>query len=203
MVSRTLSEMERAPTGELQAAESPRQRRIREGYAREDSRCKQILRDESTEEGLYFEKENSFYIKEERNILARVKHPFIVNLYYAFQSETKLYLVMEYCSGGELFRKVQSEGLIMEDTAIFYIASIVLAVEYLHSVDIVHRDLKPENVLLDNEDSCASPILASQSLWNKATARKQYAVPIVHGARDAGGQRIRKVSRLRSVGHHV
>ena len=62
---------------------------------------------------------------------------------------SQLYLVMEYLCGGELFHHLRNEGLFMEDTACFYTAEIVCALEYLHSCKIIHRDLKPENVLLD------------------------------------------------------
>lgn len=94
-------------------------------------------------------KNDSEYIREERNILTEVKHPFIVSLYYAFQTDTKLYLVMDLALGGELFQFLTSEGLFLEKNAAFYLAEIILAIEYLHKLDIVHRDLKPENVLLD------------------------------------------------------
>jgi serine/threonine-protein kinase Psk1 len=89
----------------------------------------------------------------ERTILELVnRHPFVVNLYYAFQDHEKLYLILEYASGGELFRHLEMEKFFPEDTAAFYIAEIVLALEYLHeTVGVIYRDLKPENCLLDAE----------------------------------------------------
>lgn len=78
-----------------------------------------------------------------------VKHPFIVDLIYAFQTDGKLYLILEYLSGGELFVHLEREGIFMEDSASFYLAEIVLALEHLHRQGIIYRDLKPENVLLD------------------------------------------------------
>jgi p70 ribosomal S6 kinase len=89
------------------------------------------------------------HTKAERNILEAVKHPFIVDLMYAFQTDGKLYLIMEYLSGGELFMHLEREGIFLEDTASFYLSEIILALEHLHKQGIIYRDLKPENILLD------------------------------------------------------
>merc|ERR1719284_1614568 len=89
------------------------------------------------------------HTKAERNILEAVKHPFIVDLLYAFQTKGKLYLILEYLSGGELFMHLEREGIFLEDTACFYVAEITLALEHLHRQGIIYRDLKPENILLD------------------------------------------------------
>lgn len=91
------------------------------------------------------------HTKAERNILEAVKHPFIVDLMYAFQTGGKLYLILEYLSGGELFMHLEREGIFMEDTACFYLAEIVVALEHLHNQGIIYRDLKPENILLNAE----------------------------------------------------
>jgi len=89
------------------------------------------------------------HTKAERNILEAVKHPFIVDLLYAFQTKGKLYLILEYLSGGELFMHLEREGIFHEDTACFYVSEITLALEHLHGQGIIYRDLKPENILLD------------------------------------------------------
>ncbi|XP_049786907.1 ribosomal protein S6 kinase beta-1 [Schistocerca gregaria] len=89
------------------------------------------------------------HTKAERNILEAVKHPFIVELMYAFQTGGKLYLILEYLSGGELFMHLEREGIFLEDTACFYLSEIILALEHLHIQGIIYRDLKPENILLD------------------------------------------------------
>ena len=89
------------------------------------------------------------HTKAERNILEEVKHPFIVDLHYAFQTGGKLYLILEYLSGGELFMHLEREGIFLEDTASFYLSEIVLALDHLHRQGIIYRDLKPENILLD------------------------------------------------------
>ncbi|CAI2735948.1 unnamed protein product [Schistosoma spindalis] len=89
--------------------------------------------------------------KLERDILTRIKHPFIVDLHYAFQTEGKVYLILEFLRGGDLFSRLSKEYMFTEDDVKFYLAEIALALNYLHSHGIVYRDLKPENVLL-NED---------------------------------------------------
>jgi len=91
--------------------------------------------------------------KTERSILESVnRHPFVVKLYYAFQDHEKLYLILEYAQGGELFTHLAMERMFTEDVASFYMAEMVLALEHLHhNVGVVYRDLKPENCLLDSE----------------------------------------------------
>ncbi|VDO07254.1 unnamed protein product [Rodentolepis nana] len=91
------------------------------------------------------------HTKTERNILELIKHPFLVQLHYAFQTPGKLYLVLEFLAGGELFTQLEKEGVFLEEQAIFYLSEIILAIGHLHSMGIVYRDLKPENILLDTE----------------------------------------------------
>jgi len=97
------------------------------------------------------DREINLHAKLERDVLEAVKHPFIVQLIYAFQAANKVYLILEYLSGGELFMQLQKERMLMEDTAIFYLSQIVLALEHLHTNGIIYRDLKPENIMLDRE----------------------------------------------------
>jgi serine/threonine protein kinase len=91
--------------------------------------------------------------KTERTILESVnRHPFVVKLFYAFQDHEKLYLILEYAQGGELFHHLAMERMFEEDAAAFYMAEVVLAFEHLHqNVGVLYRDLKPENCLLDQQ----------------------------------------------------
>lgn len=91
--------------------------------------------------------------KTERAILESVnRHPFVVKLFYAFQDHEKLYLILEYAQGGELFHHLAQERMFSEDVASFYMAEMVLGLEHLHkNLGVVYRDLKPENCLLDAE----------------------------------------------------
>ncbi|XP_010276971.1 PREDICTED: probable serine/threonine protein kinase IRE isoform X2 [Nelumbo nucifera] len=80
----------------------------------------------------------------ERNILITVRNPFVV-------SRENLYLVMEYLNGGDLYSLLRNLGCLDEDMARIYIAEVVLALEYLHSLNIIHRDLKPDNLLIAHD----------------------------------------------------
>lgn len=90
------------------------------------------------------------HILSEKAVLEEICHPFIVNLIATFSNETRLFMVLEYIIGGELFSHLRKAGKFPADVSKFYAAEIVLAFEYLHSLDIVYRDLKPENLLLDS-----------------------------------------------------
>ncbi|KAF0037825.1 hypothetical protein F2P81_010699 [Scophthalmus maximus] len=91
------------------------------------------------------------HTRAEREILETVRHPFLVDLLYAFQTGGKLYLILECLSGGELFMQLEKEGIFMEDTACFYLGEIILALGHLHSNGIIYRDLKPENIMLNHQ----------------------------------------------------
>eukprot|EP00708_Paratrimastix_pyriformis_P002252 GAFH01000994.1.p1 GENE.GAFH01000994.1~~GAFH01000994.1.p1 ORF type:complete len:518 (-),score=151.53 GAFH01000994.1:570-2123(-) len=87
----------------------------------------------------------------ERRVLEKIDHPFIVGLKYSFQTESTLYLVLDYVNGGELFFHLKNEQRFSESRCVLYGAEIVLALEHLHKCNVIYRDLKPENVLLDSE----------------------------------------------------
>jgi len=91
------------------------------------------------------------HTKAERKILQSLQHPFLMTLRYAFQSKEKLYFVLDYLRGGELFFHLKKNRRFPEETARIWVAQIALALGHLHSLDIVYRDLKPENVLLDDD----------------------------------------------------
>ncbi|CAM9260207.1 unnamed protein product [Chrysoparadoxa australica] len=93
-------------------------------------------------------KNHTAYMQAERDIMTKIRHPFVVQLMCAFQTEKKLFLVMKYLPGGELFFHLSKQGLLLEENARFYASEMVLALEHLHAHGIIHRDLKPENLLL-------------------------------------------------------
>ena len=96
----------------------------------------------------------SKYAIAERNVLSLSHHPFIVKLNYAFQTLTKLFLILEYCPGGDLAKHLSYEKKFEEKRAKFYLCEILLALEDLHKRNIIFRDLKPDNVVLDEEGHC-------------------------------------------------
>jgi serine/threonine protein kinase len=83
--------------------------------------------------------------------MATMRHPFIVKLRFAFQTIDKLFLISDYCPGGDLSQYLEIERIFPEWKAKFYISEIVLAIEALHKKDVIFRDLKPDNVVLDEE----------------------------------------------------
>lgn len=91
----------------------------------------------------------------ERTVLSRVDCPFIVPLKFSFQSPEKLYLVLAFINGGELFYHLQKEGRFDLSRARFYTAELLCALETLHDLDVIYRDLKPENILLDYQGHIA------------------------------------------------
>ena len=86
--------------------------------------------------------------KAENRILRKIDHPYLVGMKYAFQAETKLYLILDYVNGGDMFGHLQLVKRFNVDQVRLYAAELVLAFEHLHTLNIVYRDLKPENVLV-------------------------------------------------------
>lgn len=109
--------------------------------------------------------------KIEKKTLQSLSHPFIIELKYAFQDKKRLYLVTDFCSGGELFYHLSKLGYFNENAIKFYASQIIIVFEYLHSLGILYKDLKPENVLISYDgyikliDFGLSEILNSGNLF--------------------------------------
>ncbi|KAI1231122.1 hypothetical protein IHE44_0008055 [Lamprotornis superbus] len=100
--------------------------------------------------------------KIERDILADVNHPFVVKLHYAFQTEGKLYLILDFLRGGDLFTRLSKEVMFTEEDVKFYLAELALGLDHLHSLGIIYRDLKPEKYVWPAEagsQPCIQPSL--------------------------------------------
>lgn len=117
------------------------------------------------------EKQQEVHTKTEREILEKISNPFIVKLHFAFQTPDKLYFVLDFVNGGELFSHLRREKKFAESRAKFYAAEIILALECLHENNIIYRDLKPENILLDNEGHVK---LTDFGLSKKGSKKKTY-----------------------------
>ena len=89
-------------------------------------------------------------IKTERDLLSKLHNDFIVNMYYAFQDYSNLYLVMDYLKGGDLRYHIEKKDNFSEQETKFIISNIILGLEYIHNNNIIHRDIKPENLIFDS-----------------------------------------------------
>ncbi len=87
----------------------------------------------------------------EKRVLCTFVHPFLVSLKHTFHTDTKIYFVMEFLRGGELFQHLKRVVRFKEDQARFFCACLVTAIGHLHNADYIYRDLKPENILLDDQ----------------------------------------------------
>lgn len=97
--------------------------------------------------GLIKEKQAD-HAKSEKEILETISHPFIVDM-KAFEQDSKcIYIIQEFVRGGEFLTLLKQKRVLDIDTSIFFVAQIVLVLEYLHENDIIYRDLKPENLLV-------------------------------------------------------
>ncbi|KAH7678848.1 Non-specific serine/threonine protein kinase protein [Dioscorea alata] len=89
-------------------------------------------------------------IKREISTMKLIKHPNVIRMHEVMASKTKIYIVLEFVTGGELFDKIAQKGRLKEDEARNYFQQLINAVDYCHSRGVFHRDLKPENLLLDD-----------------------------------------------------
>ncbi|GMN42823.1 hypothetical protein TIFTF001_012027 [Ficus carica] len=89
-------------------------------------------------------------IKREISTMKLIKHPNVLKLFEVMASKTRIYIVLEFVDGGELFDKIAKHGRLKEDEARSYFQQLINAVDYCHSRGVFHRDLKPENLLLDS-----------------------------------------------------
>jgi len=97
------------------------------------------------------EKKQQNHVRTERDLMVNVDHWLLVRLYWSFQDDTYLYLVMEYCPGGDLMKILIKEDILSEPVTRFYMSECAAAIHHLHDLDYVHRDLKPDNMLISKD----------------------------------------------------
>ena len=128
-------------------------------------------------------------VKTEIEILKIAQHPNIIRLYEIFDNEKYIYIIMEYCGGGDLFSYIEKRGFkLKESRAAEIIHKLSTAIYYLHQYGIIHRDLKPENILMTNEnddsdirllDFGLGKILGPNEFCNEPFGTFSYAAPEV------------------------
>lgn len=113
------------------------------------------------------------YAVGEANIMKQTDHPFVLMMHYSFQTPDNLYMVLDYCPGGDLAHHLNKVQLFDEKVAKFFIAEVVLAIEYIHSLNVIYRDMKPENILVDGDGhiKLADFGLAKEGIQDKMTAK--------------------------------
>jgi serum/glucocorticoid-regulated kinase 2 len=113
------------------------------------------------------------YAITECNILKQAENPFVIKMHYSFQTPDNLYMILDYCSGCDLAYHLNKKQIFDEEEAKFFIAEIICAIEYVHSLDVIYRDLKPENILIADDGHCrlADFGLAKENIGEKDFAR--------------------------------
>ena len=122
-------------------------------------------------------------IKNEKEILLKINHPFVVKMEYCFASPTYIFFAMAFKQGGELYRHLKKQQKFEEKVAKFYAAQIISGLSYLHKNNIMYRDMKPENILLDESGNVAladfgiSKIIDKKELTKSFVGTPEYVAP--------------------------
>lgn len=116
-------------------------------------------------------------VMNERHLLSTLRHPFLVNMMYAFQDRENLYLVMELMPGGDLRYHISKKRRFTEEQTKFFICCITLGLEYLHMNGIIHRDIKPENLVLDHKGYVRITDLGIARVWRPENSSDTSGTP--------------------------
>ena len=111
----------------------------------------EIVAVKKIKKNVLIEKNQVIHVRNEQLFMSNVKSPWIVDLKASFQEGDYLYLVMEYCPGGDLMNVLIKKDILTEKEAKFYMVELILAIESIHKLDCIHRDIKPDNILIDSD----------------------------------------------------
>ena len=111
--------------------------------------------------------ENNLKFNEEIQMMKILDHPGIIKFFECFEDKIRVYIVMEYCSGGDLLQRIESQAVFSEKEAKGLFRQMISAINYCHKMNIMHRDLKPENFMFKSmeEDSCIKLIDFGLAKW--------------------------------------
>eukprot|EP00826_Nyctotherus_ovalis_P058691 TRINITY_DN8092_c0_g1_i2.p1 TRINITY_DN8092_c0_g1~~TRINITY_DN8092_c0_g1_i2.p1 ORF type:complete len:300 (+),score=77.01 TRINITY_DN8092_c0_g1_i2:1647-2546(+) len=154
------------------------------------------------------------YAQNECKILREMNNPFVIKMHYAFQTPQHLYFVLDYCEGGDLSIHIAKKEMFEEYEAKFYLAELILAIEYLHAKDIIYRDLKPENVLLCTgthnfyskgwTSKAIRLWFGKASVWSESESGPEFLrQPGLSDSRNASQERRRQIPRHLRHGSHT
>lgn len=116
-------------------------------------------------------------ILNERELLAQLKHPFIINMHYAFQDKENLYIVTDLIEGGDLRYHMRTRKTFTEQEAKFLIACAVAGLEYMHANGVLHRDIKPENILMGEDGYIRITDMGISRMWTPDNANDTSGTP--------------------------
>eukprot|EP00826_Nyctotherus_ovalis_P014336 TRINITY_DN1398_c0_g1_i9.p1 TRINITY_DN1398_c0_g1~~TRINITY_DN1398_c0_g1_i9.p1 ORF type:complete len:385 (+),score=52.67 TRINITY_DN1398_c0_g1_i9:1148-2302(+) len=136
------------------------------------------------------------YIHTEKIVQSKLDHPFIVKLHCTFQTRDYLFMVMDYCPGGDLGQVLQRESRLLVDRARVYLAEVLLALEELHRQEIIYRDLKPDNVVLDADGHA---LLIDFGLSKEQVKENEYTKSFCGSLAYLAPEMVRKSGHGRSV----
>lgn len=116
-------------------------------------------------------------VMNEKKFLSQLNHPFLVNMHYAFQDRDNLYLVIDLMQGGDLRYHIGKHRRFSEEQTKFFIACMILCLEFLHANCILHRDIKPENLVFDEMGYLRITDLGIARVWNPDNGKDTSGTP--------------------------
>jgi len=124
---------------------------------------------------LLIERNEVDHIWQERNVLSRLKHPFLINLHYAYQTEQHIYYLLDFVNGGDLFGYLQEQEnkRFSEDSVRFYAAQLLILLEYLHTNNVIYRDIKPDHMLLNRKGYMVACDFGFAKIFNSSEDRTE------------------------------
>ncbi|KAL4473326.1 hypothetical protein ABPG73_013016 [Tetrahymena malaccensis] len=143
----------------------------------EHRKTRQLFAMKEMSKSLIITKKSVNSVMNERNLLSQLKHPFLVNMFYAFQDRENLHLVMDLMPGGDLRYHIGRQRRFSEEQTRFFVACIFMGLEYLHDNNIIHRDIKPENLVLDSSGYVRITDLGIARTWKPDNASDTSGTP--------------------------